>query len=411
MNAHKLILAVVCAGASILMADPARKPAPKTTASKSAVKSKTSTTKTSSKKAVVSSKTAKPVRKASTEKRKAPVRRRTYRQTWTEPTFADSTIGDRVEGEDLVVRRAAVEALGPYNGSVIVSDAATGRILSIVNQKLAMSSGFTPCSTIKLVTSVAGLVEGVITPETSLKISRRERMTLTTALARSNNPYFQIVGRELGFEKVVYYARMMGVGEKAGLNIQDEQAGTLPEADPKSMGGIGFMCSHGIGVDLTPLQLSAMLGMIANNGTLNWLQYPRTPAELETFTPQVKRQMELGAIVDQMRPGMEGAVEWGSGQRARRTSESDEPIFGKTGTCTHRDQRTHLGWFGSFNQVGDRKLVVVVLLTGGRPVSGPVASGVAGGVYRILNGQNFYASAVPELAQLLGSSLASCCTQ
>src|SRR5262245_35132010 len=51
---------------------------------------------------------------------------------WTAPTYADSTLGDNVDGEDLEVRRAAVEALGPYNGSVVVVDSGTGRILSMV---------------------------------------------------------------------------------------------------------------------------------------------------------------------------------------------------------------------------------------------------------------------------------------
>ena len=41
---------------------------------------------------------------------------------WTEPTYADSTAGDNVDGEDLAMRRAAVEALGPYNGTVVVVD-------------------------------------------------------------------------------------------------------------------------------------------------------------------------------------------------------------------------------------------------------------------------------------------------
>ena len=58
---------------------------------------------------------------------------------WSEPTFADSTVGDSVDGEDLTVRRAAVEALGPYNGTVVVADPQTGRILTIVNQKTALS--------------------------------------------------------------------------------------------------------------------------------------------------------------------------------------------------------------------------------------------------------------------------------
>jgi hypothetical protein len=55
---------------------------------------------------------------------------------WTEPTFADSTEGDNVDGEDLDVRRAAVAALGPYNGSVVVVDSANGRVLSMVNQRV-----------------------------------------------------------------------------------------------------------------------------------------------------------------------------------------------------------------------------------------------------------------------------------
>ena len=48
-------------------------------------------------------------------------RRRPVRGLWDEPTYADSTLGDNVDGEDLEVRRAAVEALGPFNGSVVVT--------------------------------------------------------------------------------------------------------------------------------------------------------------------------------------------------------------------------------------------------------------------------------------------------
>src|SRR4051812_26892786 len=51
---------------------------------------------------------------------------------WTEPTFADSTNGDNVDGEDIAIRRLAVEALGAYNGSVVVVDPENGRILSMV---------------------------------------------------------------------------------------------------------------------------------------------------------------------------------------------------------------------------------------------------------------------------------------
>ena len=94
---------------------------------------------------------------------------------WLEPTFADSTIGDNVDGEDLAVRRAAVDALGPYNGSVVVADPQTGRILTIVNQKVAFGNGFQPCSTVKIYAALAGLNEGIIDRDTNVRLYGRTR--------------------------------------------------------------------------------------------------------------------------------------------------------------------------------------------------------------------------------------------
>src|SRR4051794_20013229 len=111
----------------------------------------------------------------------------------------DPTIGDNVDGEDLEIRRAAVDALGTMNGAVVVVDPTSGRILSMVNQKLALKSGFTPCSTIKLVTSLAALSENVVDRDTFIPTSRYVRYNMTTALARSNNQYFSELGNRLGF--------------------------------------------------------------------------------------------------------------------------------------------------------------------------------------------------------------------
>ena len=76
--------------------------------------------------------------------------------------------------------------------------------------------------------------------------------------------------------------------------------------------------------------------------------------------PRVKRKLGYRQPDSgESKPGMRGAVEFGTAHRAR----DDGDIAGKTGTCS--ENHTHLGWFGSFNDVGQRKLVVVVLLTGG----------------------------------------------
>ena len=147
------------------------------------------------------------------------------------PTYSDSTLNDNVDGEDLEIRRAAVEALGPYNGSVVVVDPSNGRILTIVNQKLALQGGFIPCSTIKLVSALAAMSEGIMDPHTPLFLSRRVSMDLTEALAHSNNSYFAMLGNKLGFERVSYYAKLYGLGEKAALDLEAEQPGLLPSTD------------------------------------------------------------------------------------------------------------------------------------------------------------------------------------
>jgi len=291
-------------------------------------------------------------------------------------------VGDNLDGEDLEVRRVAVEALGDFNGSVVVVDPATGRIHTMVNQKVALGSGFQPCSTIKVSVALAGLSEKVIQPQTKYRLGGM-KMDLTYALAHSNNYYFSTLGHKLGYERISYYSHLFGYGEKAGLNIAGEQPGRYPAAPPKN-GGVGMLTSFGEEIQQTPLQLAALISAVANGGALFYLQYPRTPEELQGFVPKVKRKLDIEGLIPAVKPGMRGAVEFGTAHRARE----DGPIAGKTGTCT--ENHTHLGWFGSFNDVGQRKLVVVVLLTGGRPAIGPQAAGIAGDVYRRLGEQNYF---------------------
>ena len=142
---------------------------------------------------------------------------------WRVPNYADSTEGDFIDGEDLAVRRAAVEALGPLNGTIVVSDPSTGRVLTIVNQKLALQSGYQPCSTVKIPVALAALSEGVVERQTLIRIYGRTTFDMTTALAKSNNQYFANLGQRLGFERVSYYARLFGLGEGRCLDIDGEQ--------------------------------------------------------------------------------------------------------------------------------------------------------------------------------------------
>lgn len=324
-----------------------------------------------------------PARRATRGRRRST---RVLRGPWRTPNFADSTDGDNVDGEDLVVRRAAVEALGPLNGTIVVTEPNSGRILSIVNQKLAFQDGFEPCSTIKVPVALAALSENVIERNTLIRLYGRTAMALTEALARLNNQFFASLGQKLGFERVMYYAKLFGLGEKASLDIAQEKAGLLPAAPPKS--GIGTLTVFGEGFYLMLLEYAGLIGAVANGGTLNYLQYPKNEQEAETLVPRVKRRLDIDQWIPDIKPGMLGAVEYGTARRIGL--DPNDPIYGKTGTCTDSRSPTHLGWFGSFNETARGKLVVVVLLTGGNMVSGPAASGVAGQVYKNLEAEAYF---------------------
>jgi penicillin-binding protein 2 len=315
-------------------------------------------------------------------------RRRYYERFHTSSFASDITEGDVTAGEDLMVREAAMDALGNMNGTVVAIEPTSGRILAMVNQKLALSSGAQPCSTIKLSVALAAVSEGLIDKETEVPLGRRSRMTLTEALAHSNNAYFEAVGRRLGFEKVSYYAHQYGLGEFAGYNIPGEHLGQYPDEEiSEKLGGVGKMCSFGEGISMTPLQLGAMVASIANGGTLYYLQHPTSAEAVTEFQPRVKRHLDISSAIPELSEGMAGAVEYGTA-RSLRLNFSEESILGKTGTCSHAG--TRFGWFASYANTNFGRIVTVIFLQGGRPTFGPKAAEIAGRMYRNLYDHNFF---------------------
>jgi beta-lactamase class D len=315
--------------------------------------------------------------------------RHRYHERFFMSSFAEGiTSGDVTDGEDPVVRQAAIDALGNMNGTVVAIEPTSGRVLAMVNQKLALSSGAQPCSTIKLSVALAALNEGLISKETEVPLGGRSRMNLTEALAHSNNAYFEALGRQLGFEKVAYYAHQYGLGELAGYDLPGEQAGSYPdEAIPQKLGGVGKMCSFGEGISMTPLQLGAMVSAIANGGTLYYLQHPTSPEDITNFQPRIKRQLDIAPLIPEISVGMAGAVQYGTARRLG-LNFSEEEILGKTGTCSH--DGTRFGWFASYANTSAGRIVVVIFLQGGRPTFGPKAAEIAGLMYRNLYDHNFF---------------------
>jgi penicillin-binding protein 2 len=287
---------------------------------------------------------------------------------------------DDLAGEDPEVRRVAVAALGNHAGTVVVMNPQTGRVYSMVNQQWALREGFKPCSTIKLVTGLAGLNENVIDLNDTTRISDTNQVSLTRALAYSKNGYFQQVGGQVGFDKMVSYARRLGLGEKTGINAQSEVQGNVP--GPASRSALVRMWSHGDNFQVTPIQLATLVSAMANGGKLLTPNIARTKKEEVNFKTKVRRQIKMDSNTwQQMIPGMVGAVSYGSGKRAY---DPREVVVGKTGTCI--EEGTWVGLFTSYAPLANPQLAVVVIARGA-DAHNHFPAAVAGRIYRDLNGR------------------------
>lgn len=288
---------------------------------------------------------------------------------------AANILNDDTRGEDPVIRRVAVEALAGRSGTVVVMDPNSGRVYTIVNQQMALNSPVKPCSTVKLIVGLGALHEGVFDPNENVQLARNGwGMNLTDALARSNNPFFQVLGRRLGFDRVINYALNYGFGERTGINLPNESPGFLPEEDEVET---GHMSSHGDNFGVTAIQLAAFTSAIANGGYLYVPQIPRTREEVANFRPELRRKIEMSPE-DRLRilAGMIGAVNFGT---AKLANDPIGQVAGKTGTCTGKTDK--LGLFTSFSSVDNPQLVVTVITTGSTE-AGKRAAEIAGRIYR-----------------------------
>ena len=285
-----------------------------------------------------------------------------------------SNIGnDDVEGEDLKVRRAAVQALGTRAGTVVVMESQTGKILTIVNQDWAIRKGFKPCSTIKLVSAVAGVNENLIGDDGSLR-KQSFGVKLDDAIAHSNNLYFQKVGANLGSEKMISYARALGLGEPTGINAAGETAGKLPYGNNNAR-----IYSHGDDFEVTPLQLAVLVTAIANGGKLVVPNTPRTKVERANFQPTMRRETNLPPeTLESLHAGMRGTTQYGT---AGRAGIAGLHAAGKTGSCIMGSS-----WVGLFTSVApiENPQYTIVVITRGAGERGKFAAQVAGEIYRAL---------------------------
>lgn len=282
------------------------------------------------------------------------------------------TGGDDLAGEDAEIRRIAVDALGTANGTVVVMNAQTGRIVTIVNQDWAIRESFKPCSTIKIVTGIAGYSESLINSDGSLA-KGSYRLDLDQALAYSNNAYFQKVGASLGSEKLIYYASELGLGTVTGINAPGESAGKLPFGNENLR-----IYSHADDFEVTPLQLAVMVSAVTNGGRLVVPRIARGDREKARFKGYLRRNLDIApSVYRRVIPGMMGAAEYGTA----KIIPNDLHVAGKTGSCISKG--TWVGLFASVAPANDPKYAVVVITRGPR-ARGRYSAAIAAKIYEAL---------------------------
>jgi penicillin-binding protein 2 len=292
-----------------------------------------------------------------------------------------------------------------------------------------MNENYHPGSTFKVVTSLAGLEKGAITPQSTLfcnggytlgnhrwrcdKPSGHGSLTLKAALQYSCDAYYYALGDRLGLDPISDMAHRLGYGQPTGLDLGREITGVIPDTESviKVFGaytkGHAINASIGQGeINVTPLQQAVAYAAIANGGTV--------------WKPQIVRRIEApdGRVVKEFQPerdlanGHDGRLEVKEaslaavrqglvavvnepGGTAYAHRLPDVKFAGKTGTAQvvtlgskqKLDPTTQAylsrdhAWFASYAPAEDPEIVVIVLnehggwgATGAAPAASKVIS-------------------------------------
>lgn len=154
----------------------------------------------------------------------------------------------------------------------------------------AVAGLYPPASTFKMITALAGLKAGVITPGKGVfckgvyefgngrfhcwKKSGHGTVDLVHALLYSCDTYFYDLATKVGIDRIAEMARVFGLGERLGFELTEERAGLVPDQKWKRartgkswMPGETIVTSIGQGSLLTtPLQLAVMTARMVNGG-------------------------------------------------------------------------------------------------------------------------------------------------
>ncbi len=304
-------------------------------------------------------------------------------------------------------------------GSVVVLSAKTGEILAMANYPTyslitfsadfkennsntlkpflnrAIAGLYAPGSTFKMVTALAALEEKIVTPTYKMHTKgvyefyapsytpacwywndyglNHGDINVSQALAYSCNYFFYEVSRLMGIDRLNYYASMLGLGQKTGIEISGEKAGNLAGPESRAKSGKTWYAAETIQAAIgqseqqfTPLQIASYVATVVNGGT----KY--TPHLLKQITDYTNsrvvqeeqitsQQYEFSASsIKAIKEGMRGVVtEDGTASSVFKNFPIE--VGGKTGSAQTTTGRSAHGVFVSFAPYNDPEIVVCVV--------------------------------------------------
>lgn len=362
---------------------------------------------------------------------------------------------------DVELQRVAEEAMGDRAGAVVVMEVNTGNLLvlsstpqlrlqefvggisgtawnRLLNDPLnpllnkTIQGQYPPGSTFKIVTALAAISEGVITPDATFfcggalnygnrrygcwKKGGHGTVDFHRALVESCDVYFYSVGMRLGVDNIAKYANSLGLGKKTGIELEHEKGGINPSSawkqqryKEKWQEGETLSVAIGQGYVLTtPLQLCRTTAAVVNGGTLYRPQMVHSITApngkvLKTFSP-ISEGKILGSAqsLARIKDALVGVVN-SPGGTAKVVALPDVLIGGKTGTAqvvglSHvagmgeksipYKYRDH-AWFTSFAPAEKPEIAITVLVEHGQhggSAAGPVAKAVYKRYFELKNG-------------------------
>lgn len=295
---------------------------------------------------------------------------------------------------------AAVKQHGATGGSVVILEPKTGKVLAMcgypdfdpnvynevedINTYLnpATYGVYEPGSVFKPITMAAAINEGKVSPSTtyedtgSVEIGKyviknsdglaHGVVDMSTVLEASLNTGAIFAARQIGPEKFDEYVRRFGFGEKTGIQLDSEQAGDVSSLSSHKEIYMAT-ASYGQGITVSPLQIAAAFGALANSGMLMkpyLVEQIRKPdGATQDFGPTTVRQVVSPETAAKVSAMLVNVVRNGHGKRA---GVPGYYVAGKTGTAQiplegarGYDPNKTIGTFVGFAPVDDPKFVML----------------------------------------------------